>query len=133
MKKVLTLFLLTAISLTSCSSDDNKGETEHSNISFSNVNFNDKAPGETVILEGKGLDPEQESKYKIIFRKQTTAPKLSTRALPPDNSFETVDAVIYRVTTTSVEFNIPKEATNGEVIFRDGKFDLRLTNYNYKK
>ncbi|MFD0700948.1 hypothetical protein [Myroides pelagicus] len=134
MKKLIVLFLLGGLTLTSCSSDDNNGPTEQSKIEFNALNINDKAPGATVIATGKNLEPEKIDQYQILFSKAIETGEKTTRSIPlPDPSYETVKATIYHVDKTFVEFSIPQSAASGDVIFVDGKFNIRMTTYQPNK
>lgn len=143
MKKSIILFIAASLSLIACSSDDNKGATEPfpDNISFDALNINDKAPGSTVIATGKNLSQAKIGDYEILFRKTPTKPSEkstsnSTKAIPIEEVTDgTVNATIYGINEagTQIEFNIPENAGNGEVLFQYQKRNIRLTNYNYKK
>lgn len=124
MKKI-AFFLLTAIAVTGCSSDDNTstpspviGPEVHK------VDFTGKKAGDEAVLEGKGFLKFDEKDFKILFterlpetQKSISSTGNTTRALPPTESNKDVEAHIESVQEDKIIFTIPKEAGNGNVTF----------------
>lgn len=124
MKKIV-FFLLTAITVTSCSSDDNSSPTPIIGPEVQKVDFTGKKAGDELVLTSKEFTDFDEQNYKILFVKKvpesanaTKSTNNSTRALPPNESNEDVEAFIRTIEKDKLYFIIPGEAGTGDVKFK---------------
>ncbi|MGL4584429.1 MAG: hypothetical protein ACRCVU_15790 [Flavobacterium sp.] len=136
--KKLILFIVVATTLTtiSCSSDDNSSKTvvpEGYPTQINKVDFTGKTVGDEVTLTGKGFNENELGAYKITFVKKlpqtNTTSNITVRAPKPDESNGNVEAMIIKVTDTTVLFSVPADAGNGSVKFVYKKYETPIGNY----
>ncbi|MEC4117185.1 membrane lipoprotein lipid attachment site-containing protein [Myroides phaeus] len=123
--KKLVFFLLTAVAVTGCSSDDNASQpTKIEGPEINTVDFSGVKVGDEVALTGKGFRDFDEKDYKILFverlpqqTKSISSTENTTRALPPTESDRDVVAQILAVKDNKIIFLVPNTAGNGDVKF----------------
>lgn len=119
--KKLVFFLLTAVAVTGCSSDDNTVNPPIAGPEVGKVDFTGKKAGDEMILTSKEFTDLNELNYKIIFVKKLPDSKStnnSTKSIAPTESNEDVEAFIRTIEKDKLYFVIPGEAGNGQVTFK---------------